>query len=263
MGLRFGSSTTVLREHRVGYALERIAAAGFYSAEVWLWHLERWDEPLFELVRQARKLRLALTVHAPAGDLNPIALDPLAGRRARRQIANALQVATVLDAQIVTIHPGRREDEADPPELAWERMLDWLGEIDSLARQFDVQVGMELMEKLPLEIFTLPRDARRMMDIGYEHIGLTVDLAHLNTHGDPVKLLAQLEPDWIVHAHLSDNAPWRVHLPLGDGQMDIGAALSALESVYQGIVSLEGSILEQGESVLNQNKHYLNKLGWR
>ena len=82
----------------------------------------------------------------------------------------------------------------------------------------------------------------------------------------PASLLRKMplssEPEWIVHVHLSDNAPWRVHLPLGEGQMDIGAALEDLAQRYQGIVSIEGSQPGEAESLLARNQDYLHKLGW-
>ena len=60
--LRFGISTTVLREHPVAYALEQIARAGYTSAEIWPWHLAQTGEDPRALARQAQDLGL---------DLNP------------------------------------------------------------------------------------------------------------------------------------------------------------------------------------------------
>jgi sugar phosphate isomerase/epimerase len=89
-----------------------------------------------------------------------------------------------------------------------------------------------------------------------------VDLAHLNTHGEPARLLSEFEPEWILHAHLSDNTPWKVHMPLGEGRLDIAGALDALAQVYRGVVSLEGSVPGRGESVLAGNMAALRKLGY-
>lgn len=262
MSLQFGISTTVLRERPISYALERIVAHGYRSAEVWPWHLQEWDEAPYELAQIARGLGITLTLHAWASEDNPLSTDEYVARRARRQVANSLQVAVEVGATMVTVHPGRREAEDDPSAQAWDRLTSWLAELDALAGQYRLRVGLELMEKLPLEFFGMPADAQRVMEAGFENIGLTVDLAHLNTHDDPLKLLGQLQPEWIVHVHLSDNAPWRVHLPLGEGQMDIGSALDALEQRYQGIVSIEGSQPGEAESLLARNQDYLRKLGW-
>lgn len=261
--LRFGMSTTVLREHTVAHALRRIAGVGYASAEIWLWHMEQQAERPEGLGRLARELGLALTVHAPAGeDVNPTDTDPALAAHSRRRIETAFQTAAALGARLVVVHPGRRSGEAHPPPAAWEALLGWAAELDRLADRLQLTVGLELMENLPLEIFCRPEDAVRLMAHPFERLKLTVDLAHLNTHGDPPALLEQIQPAWIAHAHLSDNAPHRVHLPLGEGEMDVASALAALEQRYDGLVSIEGSIPGEGEMVLKRSLTYLRKLGF-
>ena len=146
--------------------------------------------------------------------------------------------------------------------MAWSRLQDWVGALDRKSQVLGLRIGLELMEKLPLEIFMVPEDAAALLSLPLRQVGLTVDIAHMNTHGDPLTLLGALDPAWIWHVHLSDNAPHRVHLPLGEGQMDLGAVLKALEEVYAGIVSIEGSVPEEGEMLLARNMDYLNALGW-
>ena len=262
MNLIFGISTTVLREHPVSSALEKIALAGFASAELWPWHLEKWTEPLYKLRTQIEKLELKLTIHAFTGEYNPLALDVYDSRQARRRVAAQFQLAGDLDAELIVVHPGQRDGEADATESAWDRLLEWVQELDGLAALYGINVGIELMERKPFEFFMLPSDAKRLMAGAYQNLGLTVDLAHLNTHGNPIDLLEQINPDWISHVHLSDNTPQRVHLPLGTGKMDIGGLLHALTDRYSGLVSIEGSVPERGIQLLEQNFTYLEKLGY-
>jgi sugar phosphate isomerase/epimerase len=141
-------------------------------------------------------------------------------------------------------------------------MLDWVAELDEAASKLGLYIGLELMEKLPLEVFMVPVDASRLMELQLKNIGLTVDIAHMNTHMDPVTFLTQIEPGWITHVHLADNAPRRVHLPLGEGQIDIDTILSELANIYSGIVSIEGSVPGHGEGLLAGNMSILQKLGW-
>lgn len=262
MNLIFGISTTVLREHRVSFALDKIALAGYGSAEIWPWQLEKFPEPIHDLRALLEKLELALSLHAFTGELNPLALDAYESRQARRRIAASFQLAAELGAILVVVHPGHRDGEADPAEHAWERLTDWVHELDGIAGLYDLGVGIELMERKPLEFFMLPADAKRLISNEYQNIGVTVDLAHLNTHGNPLKQLEQIQTDWISHVHLSDNAPQRIHLPLGTGQMDIGELLHALADRYNGLISIEGSVPEMGLRILEQNYSYLEKLGY-
>ncbi len=260
--MKIGISTTVLREHSVAYALDQIARAGYRSAEVWLWHLERTGEDPRSLARQARTLNLALTFHAPSADLNPTSSNLPIAQESRRQIAASLEVAARLEAQAVAVHPGRKTGSRTDPARVWEQLLAWVAELDEQAVRLGLQVGLELMEKMPLEVFMLPDDAARLMAEPWRAVGLTVDLAHLNTHGDPVTLLSALQADWITHVHLSDNAPHQVHLPLGAGTMDLAAALAAVAQVYAGLVSIEGSVPGAGERLLAANMAYLREIGF-
>ena len=260
--LIFGVSTTILREHPVSYALEKIALAGYGSAELWPWHLEKWTEPLYEIRTHLEKLELKLTIHTFTGERNPLSLDVYESRQARRRVAASFQLAVDLGANLVVVHPGQRDGESDPADDAWDRLLDWVHELDDLAALYGISVGIELMELKPFEFFMLPTDAKRLMSTGHQNTGLTVDLAHLNTLGNPIDFLEQLHSGWISHVHLSDNAPHRVHLPLGTGQMDIGGILLALADRYSGLVSIEGSVPEMGLRLLEQNYSYLEKLGF-
>ena len=260
--LIFGISTTVLREYPVSYALEKIALAGYESAELWPWHLDKWTEPLYNLRASIEKLELKLTIHAFTGEFNPLALDVYHSRQARRRVAAQFQLAGDLDAELIVVHPGKQDGEADLTEDAWGRLLDWVQELDGLAAMYGVNVGIELMERKPFEFFMLPSDAKRLMAGEFQNIGLTVDLAHLNTHGSPLDLLEQIHLDWISHVHLSDNSPQKVHLPLGTGKMDVGGLLHALVDKYTGVVSIEGSVPEVGLRLLEQNYIYLEKLGF-
>lgn len=259
--LKFGISTTVLREHPVSYALEQIAQAGYKSAEVWTWHLERWGENPIMLGQQAHKLGLNLTMHAPVSKLNPTATDEDEAVFSQRRITESLELASAMGVKVVAVHPGKCSYERDSVDDVWERFVIWVSELDRKASRLDLKIGLELMEKIPGEIFMLPNDAARLMENNLPQIGLTIDIAHMNTHMPPIKFLQAINPEWIIHAHLSDNAPWRVHLPLGDGKIDLFMVLNYLGKIYNGVVSIEGSVPGQGEELLRRNYAYLNKHG--
>lgn len=259
--LRIGATTMFHREQPVSLALESLARSGYSAAEIWVEHLQQSGEAPRALARQAEALDLALTVHAASYDLNPTSSNRGIARESQRQVEASLAIAAELEAEVIVVHPGRRTSSRDEAETFWPRLLDWLAEVDAAAARTGMHVGLELMEKRPKEIFMVPADAALLMATSWQQIGLTIDVAHMNTHGDPLWFLQQLEPDWILHVHLSDNAPRQTHLPLGEGEIDIPTVLSALSQDYDGIISLEGYSPGRGDALLAQNMAYLRQAG--
>jgi sugar phosphate isomerase/epimerase len=259
---QIGCATTFLKEYTVSEALQIIARCGYDSAEVWIEDLNRTGESPVALARQADDLGLVLTVHAASYDLNPTSSNRGIARESILQIEASLSTAAELGAKLAVVHPGRRSSSRDRLEDFWPKLVSWVASLDQVADHLGVEVGLELMENRPKEIFMLPEHAVKLMENAWKKIQLTIDVAHMNTYGDATRYLRDLNPDWIAHVHLSDNAPWQTHLPLGTGELDIPAVLYALQEVYSGIVSLEGYVLGKGETLLKQNLAYLKQIGF-
>ena len=116
------------------------------------------------------------------------------------------------------------------------------------------------MEKRRLEFFVQPADLRRFFSLSWHWVGLTLDLAHAATVISPSQYIAEIEGDWIVHTHLSDSRTGRVHLPLGEGGLDVKALLAALQQKYDGLVIIEGYVPGRGEEVAARNLEFLRHL---
>jgi sugar phosphate isomerase/epimerase len=93
-------------------------------------------------------------------------------------------------------------------------------------------------------------------------VGLALDLAHAVTVGSPGQYIAEIEGEWVVHAHLSDSRAGTVHLPLGEGDLDIKAILVALRKKYDGLVIIEGYVPGHGEDIAARNIGFLRDLGF-
>ena len=260
--MQFGTSTMFFRERAVMEALEAIARAGYATAEVWIEHLWWSGETPSEIARQARSLDLGLTVQAASYDLNITSSNPGIRQESLRQINLSIAMAAEMEARVVVVHPGRLSSSRDRVEDFWGPLLDCTRQIDEWATQHGVPVGLELMERRPKQFFITPEDGARLMAHPWTNLKLTVDIAHLRTFGDPVALIERIDPAWIAHVHLSDSLPHQTHVPLGQGDMDLAGALSALAARYDGLVSLEGYVPGRGEEVVAANLAYLRRLGY-
>ena len=258
----FGASTLFLRELSVAEALETIYRVGYVAAEIWIDHLQWTGEAPAAIGRQARDLGLALSAHGAMYDLNLTSSNADIRAESLRQIETSIAMAAEMDAHVVVVHPGRLSSSRDNPEAFWDYLLDVVRQIDEWATVHGVVVGLEMMERRHKEIFVTPEDAGRLMAQGWQNVKLTVDIAHLNTIGNPVKLLYAIDPDWVAHVHLSDSSSEKTHLPLGQGELNLWTVLAALGARYGGLVSLEGYVPGHGEHVLTANLGFLRELGF-
>ncbi len=118
------------------------------------------------------------------------------------------------------------------------------------------------MEKRKKELFVFPEEIKRLISMGWKRLGLTVDLAHIQSVMDHELFLSSLDKEWIIHTHLSDFTLNSTHVPLGHGSMDIDKALAVLSKYYQGNVILEGFVRGQAQKTVQGNVDYLRTHGW-
>lgn len=261
--LQFGASSLFLRHLSAAEAVAGIGRVGYRGAEVWISHLWRSGGRAAEVRRTVGDLGLRLTAHATSYDLNITSVNPAIRQVSLEQVRRSLEEAAELGAEVVTVHPGAMSSSRARPEEYWPELEEAVALIDGWAHELGLPVGLELMERRPKEFFMLPADAARLDGRQPGRVGLTVDIAHANSHMDPLRFLNQLDRTRIFHVHLSDNSPQETHLPLGQGKVDVAAVLGWLSGWYRGLVVLEGYGNQGGEELLTANLDYLRRLQTR
>jgi sugar phosphate isomerase/epimerase len=184
----------------------------------------------------ARHLLDAAVKHEPT----LVSADP-AGRARRIELTRrAIDVAAELSAECVSLWSGIVRDAA-PAETIWARLVASLAPVIEHAGR----VGMTLsFEPEPgMFIDTLAR-AERLFDLlgRPRPLRLTVDIGHMECMGErpaPAHLAA-----WhglVANVHVDDMLACRhEHLPLGTGDVDLPAALAALDDAgYRGGLHVE------------------------
>jgi sugar phosphate isomerase/epimerase len=266
--MRLGVVTAMLRwlpgiESQLGWA----KAAGFESVELSCWHTAPdgfdglWARRRQSAAEVAGELAPALVgiagrnVHASffhAYDPTYCTFHPLFREAAIDEIGYALELAAAIGAGVVTCHPnglihGRGEAERRAS------FLDAVERLERMAAERGVRVGIEAIQYLlPLERCEL------LLDLGLEHVGLTIDLGHAHlrcgrpplcmnpfegraytAYGSVAAFIDRLLP-LIVHVHLHDCDGDTSHLALGDGDAPLQACLDALvRNAYGGDLSIE------------------------
>ena len=260
--LRFGCSTWFFQEYSVPEALQIIGRCGFPAAEIWMEHVWKSPEPVGRIRSLAERSNLTLSLHAASYDLNITSANPGIRTESMRQIEESIRTAAELGAEPVVVHAGRLSSSRGDMEEYWRLMKEALDYLDRAAAGSGTKVAIEAMEKRSKERFVTPADIHRLMSRGWKHLGLTVDLAHIQTVMEHNRFFGRIEDEWIFHVHLSDFSPEATHVPLGRGSMDIDHALQALRNHYQGIVVLEGFVRGEGPRTIEANRDFLRDHGW-
>ncbi len=197
---------------------------------------------------------LKVQIHAPLNDLNIASHNPRLRRAALSELERSFEMASMFDAEIVTVHPGIYS----PLGRFWDGALKTakgsLKELDEKGEEFGVTVALENMPQMWVSMCTTPSELSEFIE--YSSLEFCFDAGHAYTAG---RLTEFLDLDIVpVNVHLHDNKGGDdLHLPLGEGEIDLGKVLKALsEKGYEGNWVIEG----RGADELVQSKKVLEDL---
>lgn len=198
--------------------LERVEELGFDFVEL----VSEW--PNF-LTRETWKtyadvlgsFDIEVTVHAPFSDVNVGSLNEKIRRASLEVLRESLDVASNLNALVVTVHPGHCSPASRRFHGDYNRVhKSSLRELERYSSEFGTPVGVENMPSFPILDAQMPERLAELLE--ETDLGVTFDIGHLNTVGFPFERFLELLGKRIVHLHLHDNSGESdEHLPLGNG----------------------------------------------
>ena len=262
----FGVAQAVFWRFGLEEAIKTVTDFNFKVFELWCDHPLVY--PILEgkagykiLLTLREKYGISYTVHAPPHDVNIASINEGIRRESLRQILRSIEIAYNVDSPIVTLHPGRLTTRKVPREVYIRNAIDSLNEIADYAERYGVKVGVENMECNPQQFLVDPTIVREVVEsVNSKLLGVTLDIAHANTCGDPIGYIEELK-DLIIHVHLSNNFGGdigKVHLPLNMGNMNVELVLRKLHSIgYKGVIVLEGGGKDVKE-VLKANRQVID-----
>jgi sugar phosphate isomerase/epimerase len=250
--MRYGYVTNGLTSHRLEDALALLADAGYDGVALTLDHVH-FDAFAPGLEARAAALREELERHGLSCVIETggrFVLDPrrkhypslVSAESARRieLLRRAIDVAALVGAPVVSLWSGALQ-EGDDEETAWRRLRHGCEEVLEYAEVKDVTLGFEPEPGMLVERLA---DYERLADeLGNpDRLAITLDLGHcVCLEDEPVDACVRRAGARLAHVH-ADDMPRGVHehLPFGEGELDLEAALGALAAGdYQGMVAVE------------------------
>jgi len=214
--------------------VEKLVKLGFRNIEI----IDDWRHRLSDVkVEKLLALKdswgLSFVVHAPFDGIN-ISTPQFALRRTSlKLIKKSLYNAYRLDAKVLVLHSGFHSPiDFLKPDTTWRILIKVLKELDRVAGDLGVHVGIENMPANTFALLYTHQDALRVFkDLGSsDNIGLTLDVGHSNTISrcEVFKFMEELG-DRIIHVHIHDNKGEEdEHLPLGEGCIEWRDVLKGL-----------------------------------
>lgn len=260
--IRYGYNTNGLTSHRLDEALQVIAELGYGAVSLTpdVGALDPYRPRAGEVEEtRARLVDLGLAcavetgarfVLDPRRKHRPSLLEDDARERGRRLdfLRRSVDLAERLGAGVVSIWAGSAPEgvggtlDEDPTHPLGERLASGLESLLAHGAGAGVRIALEPEPGMFIE---RPDGFAALLDLMGERaagLGLTLDTGHCVVTGDlPVADVLARFPRRLAHVHLADCPVGRhVHLPLGEGDLDLSRALGDLGAAgFDGIAAVE------------------------
>jgi len=183
----------------------------------------------------------AFMLHAIGDTWRPSWIEADSARRQQRidHTLNCIDLAAELGAATISTEPGGPLEGMEREE-GTRLFREGLAAVAERARKREVKVLIEPEPDLLLE--SSEQFLEFLPGLDLEVFGLNFDIGHFFCVGEEPSLLVPQLARYTSHFHLEDIAATRKHHHLlpGDGVIDLGAVLKAIDdSGYQGFVTVE------------------------
>jgi len=277
MSLEFGFSTNAFREYELTEAIEIIAEAGYHGVELLfdqphLYPPTATDEEIEAVLETVRTAEITISncnafmLTAIEDFHHPSFIEPDSAYRRKRieYTRAAIKTAAALGQSYISIEPGGPLPTEKSTSWGLDRFEEGLRNLLPVAEEKDVTLLIEPEPELLIE--TSDQFLELIQRIDSSYVKCNFDAGHFYcVDEDPAELVSQLAP-YTEHYHLEDIPADRTHehTQLGDGDMDIGEFLTAIEDTsYDGFVTVELYPYEStAAETARESMDYLQDHGW-
>ncbi|MGC5628713.1 EboA domain-containing protein [Georgenia sp. Z1344] len=247
-----GYGTNGFADHRLSDALDVMAEAGYGAVALTIGHphldpfADDWRAATEALAADLERRGFRSVVETGTRYL----LDPrvkhrptLVDREADRRVAflrRAAEIAEILGSDCVSLWSGVLPGDVDAAE-GWDLMVGRLADLVGSAAERGVVLSVEPEPGMLVE--TVADALRLRADLGNPpEVGITVDLGHcVAVAPEGVVGALRAAGDLLRNVQVDDMLPGvHEHLELGDGELDLTAAIATLREIgYAGVAAVE------------------------
>lgn len=254
------TATHIMTAFPIHEAIEIIKKEGYSGVEIWHEEFVKQEKEgitSYGKVKKALiKTGLKAVVHATNKDhsgkrINICSKDERFRKRSLKMALESIDLARQLGLHLINIHPGHMDKEDDDPKDYWPILFDAFKELLKPAKEGNIILAVELMEKRPKEFFIKPRHIEKLINhFKSDNLGTTLDLTHAFTHGEEFPLMHLKEHG--IHLHLrhfhasgfyGDKGKTHCGFKMDDEHKDYFIRiLKKIIMNYDGIITIEGHL---------------------
>lgn len=242
--MRLSCSSLFLWEYPVYDIMDILQKAGINSVEFWaetpLFWMDRNNETtVARLIEAISTMPQGCTLHAPVMDLNPSSYNDLVHEATLKETLWSIELAGILKARIVTIHPGKRTAHRKPTNEDWEKFMKYLGISFKKAKSSGVNLSLENSMPGVQSMCSGPEEMKEVLD-QFPGLFFTFDVVHayLNSPRTAISFINDLG-DKIINVHIGAPHNGKPHFP-AHHQKKMDIILQRLcDSGYKGDLTIE------------------------
>ena len=242
--MHLSCSSLFLWEYPVCDIMDILQKAGINSVEFWaetpfFWMDRNNETTVAQLIEAISVMTQGCTLHAPVMDLNPSSYNDLVHEATLKETLWSIELASILRARVVTIHPGKRTAHRKPTNEDWEKFMKYLEISFKKAKSSGVNLSLENSMPGVQSMCSDPGEMKEVLD-QFPGLFFTFDVVHacLNSPQTAISFINDLG-DKIINVHIGAPHNGKPHFPAHhEKKMDIILQLLR-DSGYKGDLTIE------------------------
>ncbi|MBC2578743.1 sugar phosphate isomerase/epimerase [Clostridium sp. DJ247] len=229
----------------------------YEGVEIWAQHFWFKNSSINSILNLKEKYGLKILCHGASNDINICSINEGIRKQSIKEIKKSILLSKRLEAEHITIHPGRKSFASS--HFGWykEVLLNSLNEITEFSFKNSVELSIELMEVIPKEFVTTPEIMNDIIMRLKHPIKTTLDIAHLEKEYLFELYLKQLKN--INKIHISDRQGSKYHVTLGKGDLNCKAMIKEVIKLDLPLV-IEGYDNSDNMQKFKENTDFIKSL---
>lgn len=244
-------------------SIDMAVKSGCEGIDIQADYLPEEEEKKNQVLDHAKKMGLALSFHAPCGDVNIAAQNMGVRKESINQMKQTIDMAQRYGARVMTFHPGKLTSTRENAEEKWKILLDSVAEIIAYAAEKKVHVALENMECRKKELVRTVSDLNRFAVLGTEnpYFGVALEFSHFAANGIFLPKLEELKLP-VKSVYISQYMDGRPHFSLTEenGEIQLDKVQRLLDSIgydsymVLGLKSIQGcKVFEESRRILEES----------